>query len=240
MKPGDLANEGTAIPSPLLGALCTCARLRESYDGHRPDCPQYVADGPPRGLGPIPPELFERAIDIPSSPDPVDQILGGTVLALDLGTNTGWAMRPLASAQIVSGVVKFAPSRFEGGGMRFLRFKQWLTEMKTAGVAVVYFEEVVFHGKFNSVGAAHLYGGMLAILTAWCEHHGIPYRGVPVSTIKKSFAGKGNANKEAMLAHARALGYQPEDDNEADAIAILLFVEESMRSARAKVGKDPF
>lgn len=193
------------------------------------------------GLGPMPPDLFERAIDIPSSPDPVATILGGTVvLALDLGTNTGWAMRPLAGAPIVSGVEKFAPSRFEGGGMRFLRFKQWLTEMKAGGVAVVYFEEVVFHGKFNSVGAAHLYGGMLAILTAWCEHHGIPYRGVPVATIKKSFTGKGNTNKDGMVAHARALGYKPEDDNEADAIAILLFVEAGMRTARDVLGKDPF
>ncbi len=30
-------------------------------------------------------------------------------------------------------------------------------------------------------------------LTAWCEHHNIPYQGVPVGTIKKHATGKGNA-----------------------------------------------
>ena len=33
---------------------------------------------------------------------------------------------------------------------------------------------------------------------------------------------KGNANKDAMMAAARARGFNPADDNEADAIAILL------------------
>jgi Holliday junction resolvasome RuvABC endonuclease subunit len=43
----------------------------------------------------------------------------------------------------------------------------------------------------------------------------------PVGEIKKSFTGKGNAPKEAMIAEARRRGYEPVDDNEADAIAIL-------------------
>ena len=58
-------------------------------------------------------------------------------------------------------------------------------------------------------------------MTAWCEHHQIAYQGVPVGTIKKHATGKGNAGKEAVIAAMRAKGYPVNDDNEADALALL-------------------
>ena len=142
-----------------------------------------------------------------------------SILALDLGTHTGWALRP-RDGGIASGTQHFNPNRFEGGGMRFLRFKHWLTEVKqTVGnLDAVYFEEVRRH---VGVDAAHAYGGFLAHLTAWCEHHGIPYQGVPVGTIKKHATGKGNADKQAMIDCMKAKGFVPTDDNEADALALL-------------------
>ena len=142
-------------------------------------------------------------------------------LALDLGTATGWALRT-PDGHIVSGSESFKPRRFEGGGMRYLRFKRWLTELKatTDGLGAVYFEEVRRH---IGVDAAHAYGGFLATLTAWCEHHQIPYSGVPVGTIKRHATGKGNAGKDLVIAAMRALGHQPADDNEADALALLGF-----------------
>ena len=81
-----------------------------------------------------------------------------------------------------------------------------------------FFEEVRRH---PSTDASHVYGGFLGLLTAFAEHHQIPYQGVPVGTIKKHATGKGNANKDAMVAAMRALGHQPVDDNEADALALL-------------------
>ena len=53
------------------------------------------------------------------------------------------------------------------------------------------------------------------------------YQGVPVGTIKRHATGKGNAPKEAMIAAARAHGFSPADDNEADAIALLLWAIET-------------
>lgn len=143
------------------------------------------------------------------------------MLALDLGTQTGWALLTVDQT-ITSGSETFKPGRFEGGGMRFLRFKRWLTEIKqtTDGLDAVYFEEVRRHA---GVDAAHAYGGFLAHLTAWCEHHEIPYQGVPVGTIKKHATGKGNAGKDDMVAAMRARGFQPVDDNEADALALLMW-----------------
>lgn len=142
-----------------------------------------------------------------------------TILTLDLGTTTGWALRQPDNA-IISGSESFKPQRFEGGGMRFLRFKRWLTEIKqtTDGIDAIYFEEVRRHA---GVDAAHAYGGFMAHLTAWCEHHGIPYQGVPVGTIKKHATGKGNASKGEMVAAAIRRGHSPSDNNEADALALL-------------------
>lgn len=146
-------------------------------------------------------------------------VCGTSILALDLGTQTGWALLGRDGA-ITSGSELFKPQRFEGGGMRYLRFKRWITEVKQSadGLNAVFFEEVRRHA---GVDAAHAYGGFMAHLTAWCEHHQIPYQGVPVGTIKKHATGRGNASKDDMVAAARRLGHAPADDNEADALAIL-------------------
>jgi hypothetical protein len=154
----------------------------------------------------------------------------GAILALDLGTNTGWAIRNLRG-RIVSGTAEFKPHRFEGGGMRYLRFERWLDEtLRLAGdVEAVYFEAVRRH---TGVDAAHAYGGFLAGLTAWCEEHAIAYQGVPVGTIKRFIAGKGNADKAAVIAAVRERGFTPADDNEADAIAILLWAIETRGGTR--------
>ena len=151
-----------------------------------------------------------------------------TILALDLGTHTGWALHH-RDGTVTSGTEHFKPGRFEGGGMRFLRFKRWLTELLTTSGALnaVYFEEVRRHA---GVDAAHVYGGLMAHLTAWCEHHNIPYQGVPVGTIKKHATGKGNAPKEEMLAAASRRGYTPIDDNEADALALLHWAVETQET----------
>ena len=39
--------------------------------------------------------------------------------------------------------------------------------------------------------------------------------------MKRHIAGKGNAPKDDVIAAVRALGFDPEDDNEADALAVL-------------------
>lgn len=141
------------------------------------------------------------------------------ILALDLGTTTGWALCS-ADGTFTSGTESFKPQRFEGGGMRYLRFKHWLSEIQKSvpEIQFIYFEEVRRH---LGVDAAHAYGGFMAHLTAWCEHHQIPYQGIPVGTIKKHATGKGNASKDEMIAAMKAHGHSPSDDNEADALALL-------------------
>jgi Holliday junction resolvasome RuvABC endonuclease subunit len=153
-----------------------------------------------------------------------------SILALDLGTRTGWALVD-SDGNISSGVVEFKQDRWHGGGMRFLRFRSWLDEVyHLAGrFDQLFYEQVRRHA---GTDASHLYGGWLAILEVWCEQNSVAYAGVPVGTIKCHATGKGNAPKEAMIAAAKAKGFSPTDDNEADAIAILLWAIETQGGAQ--------
>jgi hypothetical protein len=154
----------------------------------------------------------------------------GAILALDLGTTTGWAIRT-AEGVILSGTVSFRPSRYDGGGMRYLRFRAWLEELAedAGGLSAIWFEEVRRH---LGTDAAHVHGGLLAILTAWAEQGRIPYAGAPVGTIKRFATGRGNAGKPDVIAAMRSRGFSPADDNEADALALLLWSIETRGGVR--------
>jgi Holliday junction resolvasome RuvABC endonuclease subunit len=158
------------------------------------------------------------------------------ILALDLGTQTGWALRQASG--VISGSVGFAANKLAGGrsaacgrsaasyGMRFLKFRNWLVGMfQKHQVDLVIFEDVRNHA---GVYAAHAYGGFLAHMMAVCEEMHVPYRGFGVKTIKKFITGNGNAGKQDVIKAIEAKGYKPVDDNEADAIALLLLAESEL------------
>lgn len=152
------------------------------------------------------------------------------ILALDLGTKMGWASS--TDGVTTSGTENFNPGRFEGGGMRYLRFRNRIQEMiALIQPEAVYFEEVRTQ---VSADAAHAYGGFMAHLVAVCEELKVPYKGIPVGTIKKHATGKGNANKEAMMSAAAAKWPDQgiKDDNQADALWIL--------SCGMEMNKEPF
>lgn len=140
------------------------------------------------------------------------------LLALDLGTTTGWCVG--SDGARTSGTWNLKPSRYDGGGMRFVKFRAKLNELHAAfPLDRVVFEEVRRHA---GTDAAHVYGGLMATLTEWCEVLKVPYEGVPVGTIKKFFTGKGNANKQMMLDECERRDLPVVDDNEADAVALFL------------------
>ncbi len=91
-----------------------------------------------------------------------------TVLAFDLGTVTGWATR--RDGRVFSGTANFRPDRYTGGGMKFLRFRRWLTELKatTGGVEEIVFEEVRRHLAriFHEAGESPDFGSF-EFPTAW-------------------------------------------------------------------------
>lgn len=139
-------------------------------------------------------------------------------LSLDLGTKMGFCFT--YENTIRSGVVHFRHRIQERSGLRFYRFQSWLNgipENDLPRIKCIYFEQVRNHA---GTAAAHIYGGFLGILTAWCEEKQISYKGVEVKAIKKFITGKGNASKEDVIQGVRKHGHVPLDDNEADAIAL--------------------
>jgi crossover junction endodeoxyribonuclease RuvC len=146
-----------------------------------------------------------------------------TTLALDLGTNLGFAILR-ADGRVESGTERFDARGLEPKGTRWLRFRHWLIDMKAAHepLTLIAFEEIVGHAP-NATYAAHLYGGFVAHLEAFAAHHQIDVKGFHAGKIKKVWTGNGAAKKDQMVARAIELGFKisPRSHNEADAIALL-------------------
>lgn len=149
-------------------------------------------------------------------------------IGIDPGSNCGWAVLDETGDRVASGTWKLTGGRFDGAGMRFVRLDNHLRELLAAGDdTILGFEEVRRH---MGTDAAHIYGGVVAIVMRACEELSVPYAGVPVGTVKKTGTGKGNSGKEEMVSSAEARWeVKVADDNEADA----LWIAETMRQGLA-------
>lgn len=147
------------------------------------------------------------------------------ILALDCATNTGWAIR--SGSKVIHGTQVFDLKRGESQGMRWIRFRSWLAEMlRNESFTVIAYEQAHHRG-----GAATQVGVGFAIhIQTFCAERGIEHTDFHTGMIKKFATGKGNADKSEMIIKARELGYSPKNDNEADAIHILLLAERDLRA----------
>ena len=139
---------------------------------------------------------------------------------------------PPRDGAIASGAVSFKPSRYDGGGVRYLRFRAWLDSVANdaGGIGVIHYEEIRRHRRHRR--RARLWRPARNADRRGARSVAIAYQGVPVGTIKRFIAGKGNADKDAVIAAVRARGFAPADDNEADALAILLWAIETQGGVR--------
>ena len=161
-----------------------------------------------------------------------------TLLALDLGANLGFAI--YKGEKFISGTKKLGTSK-EKFGARFHEFRTWLLKIiEKHNIDAIYFERV--HGH-KGVEAAHCYGGFMYMLASVCFQRNIPCNGLKVQEIKKFMTGKGNATKDEMIAAAKRKGFNPETDDEADAIAIMLLaIKETINKDKKtdKIGSGSF
>lgn len=138
------------------------------------------------------------------------------ILALDPATKCGWAHSGGGS-----GTWDLSIRRDESGGMRLIRLEgKLVTIHNSAGIDMVVYEAARNAGP-KMQGALVVQAEMQGVIKLWCDSRDIPYRGFSPSEIKKHATGKGNANKAAMVAAAIAKGWNPKDDNEADALWLL-------------------
>lgn len=138
------------------------------------------------------------------------------ILALDPATHCGWAYSKVGYEG--SGTWDLSIRRDESAGMRLIRLAGKLEELrKSMGVDLLVYEAARNAGP-KMQGALVVQSELQGVIKFWCEQNKIQYRGYSPSEIKKHATGKGNANKDAMLAAARIKwpGFIG-DDNEADA-----------------------
>lgn len=151
-------------------------------------------------------------------------------LALDLATNTGWALLD-RDGRLTSGVQTFDLKRGESKGMRFLRFRKWLTEILQLGQLGKSFSEkepgiIIFEQAHHRGGnATELCVGLVTDVLAEAARYGLEHMPVHTGALKRWSTGKGNAGKPEMIAKATELfpDVQIIDDNHADALMLLKY-----------------
>jgi len=150
------------------------------------------------------------------------------ILAIDPGCKTGWAI--YANGIIEHGVEDFSLIHGESVGMRWMRYRQWLQKM-LINQMLVPLTFVLYEQPYKVKGyAPELLHGMTTRIQEECERRKIAYVPVPPAHLKKRITGKGNANKEMMMAEARKrFGEYIDDDNEADALLMLELAKEGYR-----------
>jgi Holliday junction resolvasome RuvABC endonuclease subunit len=145
------------------------------------------------------------------------------IMAIDQATKAGVAFQLKGSAKISVELWDLSIGTKESQGMKWLRF-----EAK--------FRDALVSNKIKAV-AYELPGGrnvkpiihsakMIGIMEKVCVEEQVEYLEFSSSEVKKMATGNGNANKELMVKAAREhWGYEGEDDNEADAINILMLLK---------------
>lgn len=146
-----------------------------------------------------------------------------SILALDLGTRSGWAAS--LHGRIESGVQDFSLRRGESPGVRFLRFNAWLSQWAADGWRP---DLLAYEAPHHRGGAAtEIANGFSTRVQEFCARHGLEHASVHSATLKKWTTGRGNADKAAMMAAVSRrwgeyLGNPRDvDDNQADAMALL-------------------
>lgn len=141
------------------------------------------------------------------------------LLALDIATHTGW------KTESASGVWSLKPNRGESEGMRVVRFKAKVRQMiELEHINLIAYERPAGLHKSSIMVASEMVG----VLKDLCIEVGVDLCCYSASEIKKFATGKGNANKDAMVKSAKELGFNPEDDNEADAIHLYNLVADEL------------
>lgn len=136
------------------------------------------------------------------------------ILAIDPASTSGWASHDGTFHR--QGTFVVSGSRPE----KFVSFETAIADLVADLRPVL----IVFETQDNARGAhvRRLLGGFAAIIELVAERSGVACLGYSPSAIKKAIAGKGTADKQAVIAAVRERGHYPRDDNEADAIALLL------------------
>jgi Holliday junction resolvasome RuvABC endonuclease subunit len=154
------------------------------------------------------------------------------ILALDLGTKTGWACN--LTGRLESGVQVFDVKRGESPGMRFLRFNAWLAQV-CPDKDWLRPEIVIYEMPHHRGGAAtEVTVGMSTRVLEFCAKHKIEHSSVHSGTLKKFVTGSGKGDKSVMALYAlkkKWISSLEMDDNEVDALCLFHYAQQEIVTA---------
>lgn len=136
------------------------------------------------------------------------------LLAIDPGSACGWAVHD-GERVIASGVWNLAPRRGDSPGVRYLKLRSRLTDVKDRWPEL---ELVAVEQAHHRGGAATEYAiGVLTHVQSWCAEVGVEHIVMHGSAVKRIATGKGNASKKEMVMAAWSAWGLMMDHDEADA-----------------------
>jgi crossover junction endodeoxyribonuclease RuvC len=145
------------------------------------------------------------------------------LLTLDLATYTGWASGSpdvQSAGEVRVGSIRL-PATGDDIGRYLDAFDTWLNSMisvEDPGL-IVYEAPIIRQGKTDINTAMKLMN--LAGHTEFvCRKRHVQVRKADIGTVKKELAGSGRAEKDAMIAAAKAEGVDVKDEHQADAFGI--------------------
>lgn len=156
--------------------------------------------------------------------------MGGGILALDLSSATGWAAgspgeTPRAGTRRIG-----RPGQRIGAFLDI--FDRWLSDQITVHQpAVLIFEAPILTAGKTSIDTARKLMCLAGVTELIAFRREIPrVFEADSSTVTKFFTGRGSygnrdAKKAAVMEQCRQLGWQPCDDNAADALALWRWAE---------------
>jgi hypothetical protein len=165
------------------------------------------------------PDLFATLFPVPA------ERRTRLAVGIDLGTHCGYAVARFVpgqpfdrdNADLDMGQWDLSMSGDDSGPMRYLRARLFLEALRPD---LVFFEEPKYTPsekptKFNvaallarAMPAATLLAKFVGAVSSWCEERGVPCKAYSIGAIKRFATGKGNANKEAMIAALNTLAGQ--------------------------------
>lgn len=157
-------------------------------------------------------------------------------VGFDLGLYMGYAALTDEGRIHDSGVWNFDMSermRKTDPGARWIRvgndIGDWFKDLRAAGYLFTTVAYEIVH-RHEGVLAAHVYGGMEAMLLAQLSRFGLTPERVEVADVKLIATGRGNARKEAVMVAARSKwGGIDIDAPRADNLCDALFIAEMNR-----------
>ena len=154
------------------------------------------------------------------------------ILALDIATNTGWARNYGPEPRV--GSVSFERPKATKTrpslpiGYVYSRLDRWIVDLYGGSLQlrpdIVVVEEPIGGG--GGMSKLKVCIGLWAVVNTSAFNCGITIMSVKNSDLKRSFIGLANATKEDMIAMAKRHGYDPRNDDEADACLLLEYTKQ--------------